>query len=295
MKNQRGYIVLIGGAEDRTYDKEVLKHIVTVSQAKHIALIPTATDYPTEAHRDYTDAFRDLGVHEVSLLDIRYKDEADNPKYFDMLDAADVIFFTGGDQERLVRILAETELIRKIKMRNEEGATIAGTSAGAAAAGDPMIFKGNGHRGFQKGSVSVKKGFGFLEGIVVDTHFMARCRIPRLAQILSTGAAFMGIGLCEDTAAAFSPDNTFEVVGSNTVTVLNGSRLAYSNYHDIQNNDRVAMDGIRMSFLTSGIVYDLKKESLYEEPETEEDFSSFSVEKPRWMYAALKRSFGFNI
>ncbi len=270
---------MIGGNEDRRYDKAILQQMVDINNAKTVAVIPTATDYPRKTWEAYKSAFLSLGVHEVNLLDIRYHDEADQPEHLEMTDAAELIFFTGGDQERLVNVLNETALIQKIKMKNFEGVTVAGTSAGASAVGNPMILDGNGDLGFQKGAIKVMKGFGFLEGIVVDTHFMERGRIPRLTQILSAGEASMGIGICEETGIILSPDNTFEVIGNRIVTILDSNSLRFTNYHHIETEDRVAVDGIRLSFLTQGMTYCMEKRGLQKKMGTSEFFKSLSIRK----------------
>ena len=222
MTNSKGHIVLIGGAEDKTDRREVLEYVVRLNSVRHVLVIPTASQYPKELFADYTSAFRALGAGHVDLLDIRYRHEADNPAYLELVEAADLVFFTGGDQENLVRILDRTHLLTKIRAAHENGKTIAGTSAGASALGNPMIVGGNGNKGFRKSNVRKMSGFGFLDGFTIDTHFMERGRIPRLTQIVSAGLSKLGIGLGENTGTIMFPDDRFQVIGSGVVVVLNG-------------------------------------------------------------------------
>jgi cyanophycinase len=187
MIKNRGLLFLIGGAEDHQGDRRVLKHLIGETQARDVAIIPTASGYPLDIGRDYTDAFRDLGVERVNCLDIRYRDEADRDENLKALETADMIFFSGGDQVKLVDTLARAQFMDRVRMRFEAGDLhIDVTRAGATAAGNPMIYHGN-HDGLTKGSVAHSDGFGFIDGVAIDTHFTPRGRLSRLSQFLISG------------------------------------------------------------------------------------------------------------
>jgi cyanophycinase len=260
--SRKGTLVLIGGAEDRKYEKKILNHIIRINNPGKVAVFPTASSYPGEVFETYRRAFKDIGVAEVFYADIRYRDEADRPRYLKMVDEADLIFFTGGDQERLVDVLGGSRILKRIRHKYNRGTTIAGTSAGAAAIGDPMVTSGNDTGGFKKGAIRISSGFGFLKRLVVDTHFLARGRIPRLAQMLSSGKCRQAIGLDEDTAVAVYPDRTFEVLGSSMVTVMSSYTLHYTSYHQAATDDLVGMDRIHISFLAPGMKYSLRKKRV---------------------------------
>ncbi len=257
--SRKGTLVLIGGAEDRKYEKKILNHIIRINNPSKVAVFPTASSYPGAVYETYRRAFRDLGAEEVFYVGIRYRDEADRPRYLKMIDEADLIFFTGGDQERLVEILQGSRIIKRVRYRYNHGATVAGTSAGASALGDPMVTNGNDTSGFKKGAIRISNGFGFLKRLVVDTHFLSRGRIPRLAQILSSGRSRQAVGLDEDTAVAVHPDRTCEVVGNSMVTVMSSYTLHYSSYYRASTDDLVGMDRIHISFLAPGMKYSLSK------------------------------------
>jgi len=254
----RGYLVLIGGAEDRKGEKIVLRKIVNLNNAKNIAVIPTATSYPKACGEDYQYAFKDLGVETINVLDIREAKEADTPENFKMIQEADVIFFTGGDQVKLVNVLIDTQLITLITQQFYNGTTIAGTSAGAAAASNPMIFDGD-TQGLQKGTVNVGPGFGFIKNITIDTHFVARGRIGRITQFLFSQNIKKGIGIGENTAIVINSNDVFEVVGTGIVTVVDTSEISYSNYNIINANERISINGIKAGFLQAGCVFNIHK------------------------------------
>ncbi len=253
----KGNLVLIGGAEDRKEEKIVLKSLVELNHAENIVVIPTATLYPTECGEDYFYAFRDLGVKNVEIFDIRDSRQASHSSYQRKLEKADIVFFTGGDQVRLTRILNNTRLIDNISNRfQKEGLTIAGTSAGASAAANPMTFDGDNH-GLIKGSVKFDRGFGFIENITIDTHFVARGRLARLAQFLCHGYTRRGIGIGENTSITITPDNVFYVTGTGIVTVVSTEDLTFSNFDQVSENERISLDGIRLGFLQHGAVFDI--------------------------------------
>ncbi len=257
--SKRSYLILIGGAEDKKRDKKILRLVVDKSQAKNVIVISSASSYPYEVARDYDYAFRDIGVEKVTAFDIRYPDEADKEEYFEQLAEAQLIFFSGGDQVKQVKALQGSQLIEKIRERFFAGTlTIAGTSAGAASAANPMIYDGD-YRGFQKDTVNYSEGFGWLEGITIDTHFLNRQRIARLAQFLSSGKSKRGIGIDEDTAIVISPDMKFEVVGSGMVTLMSRDRTTNTNYQGLENNDYFSVNNLKIGFLAPGSSFSLQK------------------------------------
>jgi len=257
-ENSKGYLVLIGGAEDRKGEKIVLQKIVNLNKAKNIAVIPTATNYPHACGEDYFYAFKELGVETINVLDIRETKEADTPENFKMIEQADVIFFTGGDQVKLVNVLNNTQLISLITKQFYNGVTIAGTSAGAAAASNPMIFDGD-TQSLLKGTVNAGQGFGFIKDITIDTHFVARGRIGRLTQFLFSQNIKRGIGIGENTAVVINALDFFEVVGTGIVSVIDISEVSYSNYNIINNNDRISINGIKAGFLQAGCIFNMNK------------------------------------
>lgn len=261
-KTKQGLLILIGGAEDKKDDKIVLRKILEKTRAKNIIIIPTASYYTREVGNSYIDAFNSLGVENVETFDIRYEDEADREEYHEKLEKADLIYFGGGDQTKLVKTLINSKLFSRIKERFFEGTLhIAGTSAGAAAASDPTTYDGD-YQGFNKGTVSFTKGFGFIDDVIIDTHFLARERIPRMVQFLISGEYTKGIGIDEDTAIIVYPDYRFEVVGSGMVTIINTDKITGSNYIQIKEKDIYSVNNIRIGFLAPGTTFSIKRWSI---------------------------------
>lgn len=267
---QSGFLFLIGGAEDRKGDKLVLKHLVDKTKPTNIIIIPTASAYPQDIYRSYTDAFRGLGIKEIQCLDIRYRDEADSEENLEAIEKADLIYFGGGDQVKLVDTLKRTDLFNRMRARFEAGDLhIAGTSAGAAAAGNPILYNGD-RKGFQKGSIKSSEGFGFIDGVAIDTHFSARRRLSRLCQFLISGPCRKGIGLDEDTGIIVYPNLHFKVIGSGMVTVVNSAHVTGSNYMAISNGEKLRFNNMRVGFLPPGTMFSIRKWSILKRVEHSE-------------------------
>ena len=260
--NQSSHLFLIGGAEDRKGDKRVLKHLVNQTHPTHIIIIPTASAYPQDIYRNYADAFGDLGIKEIQCLDIRYRDEADSEQNLAAIEKADLIYFGGGDQVKLVDTLKRTVFFDRMRARFEAGDLhIAGTSAGAAAAGNPILYNGD-RKGFQKGSIKSSEGFGFIDGVAIDTHFSTRRRLSRLCQFLISGQCLKGIGLDEDTGIIVYPNLHFKVFGSGMVTVVNSANVTGSNYMAIDNGEKLRFNNMRVGFLPAGTMFSIRKWSI---------------------------------
>jgi len=268
-KIKPNYLIIIGGAEDKRDRKIILKEIVELTKAQSIIVIPTASYYPEDVRSNYFDAFKSLGVTNIETLDIRYKDEVDREDHLAKIETADVIFYGGGDQVKLVNTLEGTKFLERVHARYEEGTlTIAGTSAGAAAASDGMIYDGD-YEGFFKNSVNHSKGFKLLEEVTVDTHFNERGRLARLAQFLASGNGSKGIGIDEDTCLIIYSDMNARVLGSGMVTVLRADRNTQTDYTTLASNERYSIHNLRLSYFASGTTFNIKKWSFYPQKEEE--------------------------
>jgi cyanophycinase len=259
---------LIGGAEDRDGDKRVLKTMLERTHPAGIVIIPTASAYPRDVDRCYTGVFQGLGVGTVRCLDIRSPDDADRPENLDAVEAADLIYFGGGDQAKLVDTLIDSRFFHRLKARFETGRLhIAGTSAGASAIGDPIFYDGD-RRGLEKGSIGISKGFGLIEDVAVDTHFSARNRLERLCQFLISGSCKRGIGLDEDTGIVVDANLHFEVIGTGMAAVVSSTHVTGSNYAEAKNGDRLKFNNMRIGYLPPGTRFSIKKWSILNRPES---------------------------
>ncbi|KAA5547800.1 cyanophycinase [Adhaeribacter rhizoryzae] len=265
----KGKLLSIGGKEDKGltpkerqsvdfHNLEILKRFVAELKGENpmIALIPTASSVPDEMVQDYKEVFRKLKVNNIEVVDIRNRQDAKDPAYYDIIDRAAGIFITGGDQLKLTALLGGTPLLQRIKERYTfEPIVVAGTSAGAAAMSTPMIYEGEVQGGMIKGDVKVTTGLEFLKDVAIDTHFIARGRIVRMAQAIATNPGCIGIGLEEDTAILVSDGGTFEVIGSGLITVVDGMDISHTNIYEIGNGEPFTVRGLHVHLLRSGDTY----------------------------------------
>jgi cyanophycinase len=256
-----GRLIAIGGNEDKADELVVLKRVVQevgVIDYK-VSVITTASEDPDQRGKDYHQVFTNLGASRIDILNINKRTQANDLTLAKTLKDVDLIFLTGGDQLRLTTILGGTWVLDAVQKRLEEGALIAGTSAGAAVFSDNMIYEGKGGEGLFKGKVFTTLGFGFVKNIVFDTHFMSRGRIGRLIQIVTTNPTCIGVGIGEDSGVILKGDGTVEVIGTEQVIIVDGSDIAHSNIMDIKPGGPIAVENVRIHSLVNGYGYNFKE------------------------------------
>ena len=214
-------LIAIGGAEDKQGAMDVLKAVLAEASGAQskVVVVTSATSYPDDARKTYIDAFKQLGV-DCEVAHIENKAQADTPALLSGIAGADVVFFSGGDQSKLVAALEGTDFMQAVLQRHREGGIVAGTSAGAAAMSALMVTGGNPERATEPGEITSARGFGLAPEIIFDTHFLNRGRLPRLFNLVAAHPQKTGIGLDEDTAAIMRGDGSIEAVGSGAVPIV---------------------------------------------------------------------------
>lgn len=251
----RGFIIPIGGAEDKIAGRAILRRFVDLcgGEEARIAVVPTASMDP-ETGRRYHDVFGSLGAS-VMVLPITVREEAD--AYVPILEGATGVFFTGGAQLRLSTVLGGTRVATTVRRLNARGAHVAGTSAGAAFLSEHMIAFGAEGATPLAGQATLAPGLGLTNRVVVDQHFRQRDRMGRLLSALAYNPFAVGLGLDEDTAAFIGPDNRLEVVGSGGITIVDVSGLEHSSMAYTAEGSPVEMIGVRLHVLVQGSTFDL--------------------------------------
>lgn len=227
--------------------------------ADHVEVIGAASRDPREASRPYLRAFEGLGIRRVDALDLQSRREVEETRTTERLSEADIIFFTGGDQRRLVEVLEGTEALGIIHDRYRDGAVIAGTSAGAAAMSGTMIARGREERGLDKGNVEIDDGLGFLPGTVIDTHFIQRGRFTRLLEVVTHHPELIGLGISEDTAFVVREGRYLEVEGSDNVIVVDGHEIRHTNKHEVKRGEVLTVEHAIVHALAEGYWFDLEE------------------------------------
>jgi cyanophycinase len=260
----KGNLVIIGGAEDKKGDRKILKYVVDVIGGKKAKLVvmTTATEKPGEVGEEYRRLFQELGINEVEALDINSREEADTEENIEKVRNATGVFFTGGDQLRITSILGGTSVHSAMEYAYHRGAAIIGTSAGASVMSNTMIIDGDGNDPARKCTLKMAPGLGLLNEALVDQHFHQRGRIGRLLCGVAENPYMLGIGIDEDTAVRVYPDDTFEVVGSNSVTVIDGKTIKSSNVSELKPDEILALVNVTLHLLPNGYGFDMKNREV---------------------------------
>lgn len=277
----KGKLIIIGGSVDRGsfsenpsdlqralkfFEKGILKRITTESKKNNLSrfeIITTASSIPEEVGEEYIKAFAQLDVNNVAVLNIKTRDDANSPEYIERLRNADVVVFTGGDQLRLTSIFGGTTFHNLLldKYENEDF-IISGTSAGAAASSNNMIYQGSSQEALLKGEVKITGGLGFINNVIIDTHFVQRGRIGRLLYACASNPVNLGIGLGEDTGLLITNGNSMEAIGSGLVMLVDGTQMRDTSITDVEMGAPVSIENLIVHVMALGDHYDLKNKKL---------------------------------
>ena len=254
----RGWIVPIGGGEEKENDPRILQRFVDLCGGADadIVVMPTASRLADTGAR-YEGIFSGLGAGRVTALDFDARSDCDDADKLERLGDASGIFFTGGNQLSLSTILGGTPVARLVRARNADGVHVAGTSAGAAFISEHLIAFGEDGPSPVAGSARLAPGLGLTNRLIIDQHFRQRDRMGRLLTALAYNPFAVGIGLDEDTAAFIRPDDVLEVEGSGGITLVDASGIEFSSMDMVDEGDPVCMLGIRLHLLVAGASYDL--------------------------------------
>ena len=277
----KGKLIIIGGAINtgsftettfgqadnmNFFERGILKRITTESIKDNLSrfeIITTASLIPERVGEEYVKAFAHLDVLNVGVLNISSREQANDKVYVERLRAAEVIIFTGGDQLRLSSIFGGTAFHEVLLEKyQQEQIVIAGTSAGAAASSKNMIYQGSSKDALLKGEVKITGGLGFIDGVIVDTHFVQRGRIGRLLYAAASNPGILGIGLGEDTGLFISKGTRMEAIGSGMVILVDGRKMSDTNLTDVQMGQPVSINNMIVHVMCDGDVYDLKLHQL---------------------------------
>jgi cyanophycinase len=270
MQIPTGKLIAIGGAEDKGTEVEkgeihknnlnffelgILRRIVEESGGikKRIEVVTTASMIPFQVGENYLNAFGKIGCVNVDLMNIRTREDLTHPEYLERLKACDCIMFSGGNQMRLTATLGGTNFLKTLCERYwNEQIVVAGTSAGAMAMSNTMIYEGNAVRAHLKGEVKITTGLRLIDNIIIDSHFEKRGRFVRLAQAVAGNPACIGIGLGEDTGMIITEGNKMEAIGSGLIVIIDGHEVMHTNIADIPEGNPMSIENLHVHFCARG-------------------------------------------
>ena len=258
-------VMVIGGAEDKVGNCSILTNFFKSAGGAEatIGIVPCASQEPSVVGDRYYRIFSQMGAKNVHVLDIRRPHECDEARWLEVLDSCTGVFLSGGDQVRLFEFICNSTFTTTLKKRLHLGTLVlAGTSAGAAVMGEKMISGGSSGESPNRALVDLMDGLGFIPEILVDQHFHNRNRMARLLSAIAANPDKLGIGIDEDTCAAFKGDGTFEVIGKGAITVIDPRELTHTNYRDANDTSPLSLHDLRIHILNEGDRYDYKHRSV---------------------------------
>lgn len=265
---ERGYIIPIGGAEEKEHDPRILKRFVELcgGAKADIVVIPTASRLRDTGSR-YERIFAELGAGRVTALDFDTRRDCFEQNRLTRMEEATGIFFTGGNQLRLTTILGGTPVAKLVRSLNARGVHTAGTSAGASFLSEHMIAFGQEGAIPTLGCVSLAPGLGLTNRFIIDQHFRQRDRLGRLLSALAFNPFSVGLGLDEDTAAFIGPDNLLEVEGKGGITVVDAANVVYSGIDEADAGQPICLLGLTVHILVAGASFNLRTRKAFPGPD----------------------------
>lgn len=221
----QGNLVMIGGGPRPA---EIMELIVGLSPDSTMIVVPMASSIPDTIGWEHRDMFLSHGAKAVTIMMLEDED-IDRPEILEQLRSASGIWFSGGDQRQLMHYFGTDAMRDAVHQAWQNGAVIAGTSAGTAVQSAIMITGDEKHGVRQPfgiirhENVITIPGLGLLENIIADQHFIRRSRLNRLLNVMIDEKVPYAAGIDEATALWFSGDGTVEVVGENQVILLDAT------------------------------------------------------------------------
>lgn len=280
----KGRLIAIGGNEDKGTEPEpnyiqknnlnffglqILSRIVREAGGHdaYIEVITSASSIPEEIGINYLDAFKKLGCNNVRVMDIRKREDVLKPEMLERIRKCQGVMISGGNQLRLSSIFGGTEFLEILTHRyfNEESFLIAGTSAGAMAMSNTMIYHGSSSEALLKGEVKITTGLAFIKDVIIDSHFVTRGRFGRLTQAVAANPSCIGIGLGEDAGVLITEGRNMEALGSGLVIIIDGHNIRHSNIADLKEGSPLSIENLIVHVMAKGNHYDLKGRKFFAE------------------------------
>jgi len=277
----KGKLLIIGGHEDKgtpgeslTIHKkkksqshfEILGILISkIPRAHHIIeIIASASSIPLEMEELYINSYLSQGFTHVGFIKVENKEDASDPVSIKKIHGAHAVFFTGGDQNKLISILGQTELLRVIKNKyySDKNFIVCGTSAGAMAMPETIITGGLIGEALYKDDIKIASGFNLINEVIVDTHFIKRGRFGRLAHAVTLNPECLGIGLEEDTALIISSGNEARCLGSGMIILIDGTKINSTNVNVVDSFKPIVVENLKVSIIAEGSTYLIKERRI---------------------------------
>lgn len=240
----KGSLFIIGGGERSS---DLIKELVATANLRptdYVAVLTMATSLPEQSTSLISRQLSEFCKNQISTFNFTKEQANDDLIQIDSVRNARLIYITGGDQNKFMNVVLGSKLYEALHYAYKNGATISGTSAGAAIMSKIMITgsqKETGNVGefkeIKKGNVITAEGMGFLTNTIIDQHFIMRNRYNRLLSVLGDHSDKMVVGIDESTAIVVK-NKIAKVIGQSQVIVIsnpkkittfNNNKLSFKN------------------------------------------------------------------
>jgi len=223
----KGKLFIIGGGKR---SPEMIKKLIDISnfnKGAYLVILPMSSQEPDSAVFYASKQFKEIGIDSKRIKGFNFEKGKENKEWIDSLKKANIIYISGGDQTKFMDVVLNTPIYDALHEAYNNGATIAGTSAGAAVMSKKMIT-GNEHkhkeytgdfRTIEADNIEIAEGIGFLKNAIIDQHFVKRMRMNRLISIAIEHPNEIAIGIDESTAIIIEGDS-IRVTGISQVIVI---------------------------------------------------------------------------
>jgi len=223
-----GKLFIIGGGHRSEALMDRLSREAGVYDEGNIVILPMSSSVPDSAIIWSSESFLDQGISQERIKGLNFKaDEEPDPEWLDILREAELIYISGGNQNRFMDVVLDTPIMEAIQTAYANGSMVAGTSAGAAVMSEKMItgdelrydeYKST-FSTIETKNLEIKPGLGLLTTAIIDQHFVWRSRYNRLLTAVVEYPDLLSVGIDESTAILVEGD-TAEVIGSSQVLVF---------------------------------------------------------------------------
>lgn len=236
-------LLVIGGGNR---PPEAIKKFVEWSGGQKAKLL-VVTWATAEPEASFTSFSKDLSQYELKAVEpspTAPLDSEKRSKFIKQLNEATGVYFTGGDQNRIMDVLKDEELLNMLREKYAAGIPFGGTSAGAAVMSDPMMTGDADLKILDGTKVGIRTGLGLIPNVIFDQHFLVRQRHNRLFGLVMNNPNMLGIGIDEDTAVLIQDNRRLQVAGATQVMFV-----------DAKNHK----GSMVVNFLKAGEWFDLRK------------------------------------
>lgn len=217
----KGTVIVVGGG---VVGPEIVSQFIEAAGGPNALIVDVPTAGGDTAYAPNWRGANFLkagGAKNVVILHTNSKLVANSAQFAEMLSRAGGVWFEGGRQWHLADNYGGTKTEEGFHSVLARGGVVGGSSAGASILSSYML------RGARGGNETIMApgsdvGFGFLRGVAVDQHVVARERLPDLADsLMPRRPELLGISEDEGTAWVVHGDIA-DIIGRNKAFVYGG-------------------------------------------------------------------------